>query len=82
MKIELPASFEQIVREMVDTGAYPDVEAVVSDALTQLHEKSAADRTRDARLIEELNKGLRDFDRGDFVEFESEEELKAFFDSL
>lgn len=82
MKIELPASLEKMVREKVDAGEYPDAVSVIADAVAQMHARDEAERAKAEQLIEAIKKGQRDFAEGRFVEFETEEEFNAFFETL
>ncbi len=79
----LSAPLDAFVEELVASGAYPDRDAVIADALSLLSERFAAEETDDetklARLNIKLQKAIDSLDRGEGIEIT---DLDAYFDAM
>ena len=82
MKIDLAPQLEQMVREKVEAGIYDSADAVIADALAQMRDRDEADRIKATRLLEALDRGLKEVAEGRYEVFESDKEIDAFFKSL
>ncbi len=61
MSIAIDPALRAFVDECVRSGKYADESQVVNMALAQMHERE--------QLLREIDAGLADFERGDFVEY-------------
>lgn len=81
--LNLPAPLDAFVEEQVASGAYPDRDAVITDAVDRLREQAAADLDDDdaklARLNAKLQKAIDSLDRGEGIEIT---DLDAYFDGV
>ena len=78
ISVSLPADIEQFVHQAVSEGSYPNEEEMVADAIRLLRDSKA----RHQRLRTEIGQALAGVDRGEGIEIDSDEALKAFFDEL
>jgi putative addiction module CopG family antidote len=81
--LNLSAPLDAFVEEQVASGAYPDRDAVIADAVSLLSERFAAEETDDetklARLNAKLQKAIDSLDRGEGKEIT---DVKAWLDGL
>lgn len=80
--LKLPRFLDEFVDEQVRSGAYPDRDAVILDAVERLRERTAAeedDEVKLARLNAKLQKSIDSLDRGEGIEIT---DLKAHFDEI
>ena len=81
--LKLPPSLDAFVEEQVRSGAYPDREAVIVEAVDMLRVQIAADEISDeeklARLNAKLQKAVDSLDRGEGIEIT---DLKAYFEDV
>ena len=66
MNVNLGETFDQFVAKMLGSGLYQSQSEVVREGLRLLKEREDLKDMRLAQLREEINKGLRDIDRGNF----------------
>lgn len=64
MNVSLTPKLEALVNEKVASGEYSDPSEVVRDALRLMQERDIQ-----SRLLQELNIGIAQLARGEFVEF-------------
>ena len=76
MKIELKPRLEQMVRDQIDAGAYPDAEAVVEDALALLVDHQAKVSSLRASLV----RAREDVASGRATEIHDSDQLLALFE--
>ena len=85
MRISLRPDLEKFVEEKVRAGDYADADALVNDAVAMLREQelptedelSPEDQKKLADLRRELNIGIEQAERGEFVEFTAEDIKRA-----
>jgi len=80
--LNLPPALDAFVEDQVASGAYPDREAVITDAVERLRERAAADQDDDAKLARlnaKLQKAVESLDRGEGIEIT---DLTAHFDEI
>jgi antitoxin ParD1/3/4 len=65
-----------MLRQQVETGPYPDTDAVLREALRLLRERDAEDQRRLEELRAEIAKGIASADCGELTEWDAEE-IKA-----
>lgn len=73
MKTNFPPESEEFIRLQVDSGAYPDREAVLRAGLILLQQRT--------ELLTRLSEGRRQLDEGEFTDY-VEAGLKQLFDRL
>ena len=76
MKIELKPRLEQMVRDQIDAGAYPDAEAVVEDALALLQDHQA----KLTNMRASLARARQDVANGLATEIHDRDQLLALFE--
>ncbi len=67
MNVTLSGDAEQFVREEVASGRYDSAQEVVRAGLRLLHEHAILEEKRQARLNEQIEKGLGQLDRGEGI---------------
>ncbi|MBN8553432.1 MAG: hypothetical protein J0L52_11125 [Caulobacterales bacterium] len=81
--LNLPPALDAFIEDQVRSGAYPDREAVIVQAIDLLREQIAADALDDEAKLERLNAKLAEaiasLDRGEGIEVT---DLGACFDAL
>ena len=82
MNVKLKPAVEAMVREQVNSGRFHNENDVVAAALHLMHEHDESEAQERAALLELIDEGLRDLDEGRFTTFETDEDLKAFFNAL
>ena len=78
MTVTLSSEIEEIVVEKVRTGNYQSVDAVINESIRLLVAKEKGTQA----LRREIMRGFESIERGQFVEFSTDEELDAFSDEL
>ena len=81
MHVSLTPHLEELVRDKVKSGLYNSASEVVREALRLMQDR---DRVREMRLEDlrkEIQIGIDQGDRGEFVELDSRG-LKGFFDDI
>ena len=73
MEIKLEPSVEKAFNDKIAHGVDPN--RIIADGLSRVEEA-------EEYLEEELQKGLNDFERGDFVTLNSPEELRDMFNQI
>jgi antitoxin ParD1/3/4 len=74
----LPPELEQFVFDQLAKGKYQSATDVVCDAVRLLREREE----RLESLRREIDRGLAQLDAGEFIELNSDAELRAFFDDI
>ncbi|MBJ7484337.1 hypothetical protein [Brevundimonas sp.] len=81
--LQLPPTLDAFVDEQVRSGAYPDRDAVIADAVDMLREHTVADEESDevklARLNAKLQQGIDSLDRGEGIRVD---ETTAYVNSV
>lgn len=77
--LKLAEPLEAFVEDQVRSGAYPDRDAVISDAVGRLKSEADADEAKLARLNRILRDAKERLDRG---EGEVVTDLDAYFDEI
>ncbi len=84
MDVQLKPELEKFVHEQVEQGRYDSVEDVVNAAVAQLQTETELSPEDIAELRAEVDIGIAEADRGEFVEFTAEDiiaERRAAFES-
>jgi antitoxin ParD1/3/4 len=82
MRVSLRPDLERFIEEKVRSGQYVNVDAAVNDAVELLREQDEQEELspEDARKLEELRRelqiGIDQADRGEFVEFTAEDIIR------
>ena len=66
MNVNLGETFDQFVAKMLGSGLYQSQSEVVREGLRLLKEREDLKNMRLAQLREEINKGIKDIDSGNF----------------
>jgi len=74
----LPPELDQFVKDQVAQGKYQTESEVLSDAVRLMQER---DRRLES-LRREIDRGLEQLDRGEFIELTNENDLRAFFEDI
>lgn len=82
MKIDLPPDLEKMIADKVNAGEYANAGEVVREALLLMSDVESRDAEDVEWLRGEIEAGRKDFEEGRYTTFKTDEELKAFFDSL
>jgi antitoxin ParD1/3/4 len=72
----IPPEFQQFVEHELAWGNYQSLQELIGEGLRLLRERKLEE------LRKELDKGLAELDRGEGIEINSEEELRAFFEDI
>jgi len=76
MTIDLPPELEAFVRNELESGNYDSEGEVVSRAISLLRELKTHE------LRKQIQVGIDELDRGESIDLEGEDALRAFFDEL
>jgi antitoxin ParD1/3/4 len=76
--VSLPPDVEQFVQAQLAAGKYESASQVVSDAVRVLRDR----QTRLELLRAEIERGIKQLDAGEFIEIESDTELRQFFEDI
>lgn len=79
--ISITAAQDRFIEEIVRSGEYQNVSEAMRDAVRALQQRRAEDAARIERLRAEIDIGLADLDRGDFIELDASKSA-AFFEEL
>jgi len=82
MNVSLTPELEEFVHRKVESGRYNSASEVVREGLRLLDDN---DRMREMRMDEmrrEVMKGVEQLKNGEYLQLDSEEELKAFFEDI
>ena len=74
----LPTDISAYIQAELRTGKYQSAEELVTTALRERRDREM----QIAELRAKIDEGLKDFDDGNVIEIRSEEEHRAFFESL
>src|SRR4051794_13417049 len=74
----LPPDLQQFVRDQLASGKYRSESEVMCDAVRLLREREL----RLESLRKDIEQGIVQLDSGEFVEIQSDIELKTFFDDV
>lgn len=75
--VNLTASQVEFIRQSVDAGDYNNASEVVREALRLLKAQKDEQQARVEYLRGELQKGYDDYDRGDYIELNSEADFQT-----
>ena len=67
----------EVIRQMVSNGGYDDASQVVDDALRLLKAQQEEQEAELEWLRSEVKKGVDAFERGEFIELDSEDAIQA-----
>ena len=76
MHVSLTETLETYVREKVASGLYNNASEVIREALRLKIAEDRADEIRRQRLIEEIDLGWQQAERGDFADYSLERSLE------
>jgi antitoxin ParD1/3/4 len=74
----LPPDIEQFVQSQLELGKYGSATEVVCDAVRVLRER----QTRLETLRKEIEQGIKELDAGEFIELDSDDALREFFEDI
>ena len=74
--LQLTDEQAEVIRQMVANGSYDDASHVVDDALRLLKAQQDEQLAELEWLRSEVQKGFDAFERGDFIELDSEEAIQ------
>jgi antitoxin ParD1/3/4 len=80
--VMLTENQEKLIDALVDAGHYRDANDVVSEGLRLIEERAAKDAAKLEGLREAAQDGFLAFDRGEFKEFASIDDLQAYLTGL
>ena len=72
--VNLTDHFEKFITRLVAAGEYSNASEVVRDGLRLVEERKKAQRARLQSLRSAAKEGIDDIERGDFVEFDSDDD--------
>lgn len=81
MNINLGTRWEEFISLRVQSGRYLSASEVVREGLRLLQEREQFRQVRIEQLHKELNEGLEQLERGEYVELD-EQGLKEFLDGV
>ena len=81
-KIELTDHFDNLIATGIASGRFSDANEVVGEALRLLEERNEEHRAKVEWLRSAAEEGFGALDRGEYVEFNSREELATFVKGL
>ena len=76
-RLNLTDEQAEVIRQMVANGGYDDASHVVDDALRLLRAQRDEQEAELEWLRSEVQKGFDAFERGEFIELDSEEAIQA-----
>lgn len=79
--ISITAAQDRFIDEIVRSGEYQNASEAIRDAVRALQQRRAEDAARIERLRAEVDIGIADLDRGDFIELDASNSA-AFFEEL
>ncbi len=82
MNVSLTPELESLVNKKVKTGLYNSASEVVREALRLLEEQDRLRETRLEELRNEIMKGVEQIRQGDYIEINSDEELREFGENI
>lgn len=82
MIVSLPPDVENYLQEQIAAGFYPSVSEAIIEAVRLLQERDQFEEKRLEILRARLAKAEADFERGDYIDIDSKEELVAFMDKI
>jgi antitoxin ParD1/3/4 len=80
--IALTPRFEKLTKQLVASGEYNNVSEVVRDGLRLIEERKKLQKAKLKRLKEAIQVGVDALERGEYIEFKSEQELDVFFKQM
>jgi antitoxin ParD1/3/4 len=80
--IALTPRFEKLTKQLVASGEYNNVSEVVRDGLRLIEERKKLQKAKLKALRAAVKLGMDDLKAGRYIEFNSAQELNAFFDRL
>lgn len=76
MNLRLDSSSQRFVREMVESGRFANESDVIEEALQMMRRQQQEDAAYQAYLRREIQIGIDEADRGEFVEFTAEDIIR------
>ncbi len=80
MTVSLTPEVETYINEKIAAGLFPSASEVIRASIRLMQEQDELNRIRLDALRAEIAKGEASFERGDYTEFHSKEEIIAFFE--
>lgn len=80
--INIPDNQANFIRSLVANGHYKDASEVVSAGLQCLEREEDENRVKLERLRSEVQKGLDAIEAGQYIDLNTPEDLKAYFEEV
>lgn len=82
MNVSLTPELESMINNKVKSGLYNSASEVVREALRLLEEKDRIREMRREELRREVMRGVDQVQRGEYIELNSDEELREFGEEI
>lgn len=82
MNVSLTPELEAFVHRKVKSGLYNSASEVIRESLRLLEQKDSARESRDEEIRREVFRGVEQLRNGEFIQLNSEAELKEFFEDI
>jgi antitoxin ParD1/3/4 len=73
---------EKLIENLVGSGRYQNASEVLREGLRLVEQREAEDRAKISELRKAAAAGIEALDRGEFKEFDSFDDLRAYLDEL
>lgn len=82
MNVSLTPELEAFVHQKVESGFYNSASEVIREALRLLDKADNDQASKLEDLRREIQKGIDQIKSGDYIELQSDEELREFFEDI
>lgn len=86
LNVSITPHFSKFIREKVKSGRYANASEVVREALRRLEQEEIVGQQYEIvdpdNVQEAVAEGLRSIEQGDYIELQSDKELKRFFEDI
>jgi len=82
MTVSLPPDVEEYLEEKTAAGFYPSISEAILEAVRLMQDRDEFEKENLEILRARLAKAEADFERGDYIEINSKEELVAFMERV
>ena len=82
MTVSLPPDVEEYLQEKTDAGFYPSVSEAILEAVRLMQDRDEFEKENLETLRAKLAEAEADFERGDYIEINSKEEMIAFAERI
>lgn len=78
--VNLTKRFDDLIEKNVASGRYGNASEVVREGLRLLEKQEKEDSAKIEWLRDAAQEGIDDIERGDYITFETDAEMKSFFE--